>query len=106
MYPAYFLDMNKENMKTLLYEIRYYLAATLLVILLLPDKTDTLKPDNGKDPNSVLTHRRGQNQAVDNLSAKRTSQTVPTFLPEKDTKDTNAQSEKKTKNLYPWPNRY
>lgn len=91
-------------MKSLLYEIRYYLAATLLVILLLPDETDTLKPVNGKDPNSVLTHRRGQNQAV--LSTKRTSQAVPTFLPEKDTKDTNAQSEKKTKNLYPWPNRY
>jgi hypothetical protein len=96
-------------MKTLLYETRYYLFVTLLVILLLPDKTETpKKPDTGADINPISTLRNDPHQITDENKhpLKRTSQSVQRFFPDKETKSTETKSEKKTKDLFPEPNRY
>jgi hypothetical protein len=96
-------------MKTLLYEIRYYLAATLLVIFLLPDKTEPpKKPDENVKVNQVSTIRNNLNRPVDTYDrqAKKTSQKAQPLHSEKKTKNNETDHKEKVGDLFPEPNRY
>lgn len=93
-------------MKTLLYEIRYYLAATLLVIFLLPDKTEPHKKPNEKvKVNQVSTIRNNLNRSVDTYrQAEKKSQTAQHS--EKKTKNNETDHKENVEDLFPEPNRY
>ena len=96
-------------MKNLLYEIRYYLAATLMVILLLPDETETGQNTAGHaNAKPVSTVLNGPNNSADNSNrpAKNLPQSSRAFFSEKETKKTEAHGEKNTKDLYPKANQY
>lgn len=93
-------------MRTLLYEIRYYLFATLLVIFLIPEKKET--PDNQDsktqlNPISTIRNERNHNSE---RQTKTQEESAHPLLPKKETNKTESSNEKQSKELYPAPNRY
>lgn len=96
-------------MKILLYEIRYYLAATLLVIMLLPDRPETSKiTDASANMSPVSTASNDPHRPADISESRREKDSQParSFFIEKEIKKTETNNEKKIKNLYPEANRY
>lgn len=96
-------------MKTLLYEIRYYLAATVLVLLLVPDhEKATLTQETHETVKPISTIRKNQVKypVYSRVGLDRELDIEFQILLEEEMKKNNKDPEKHIDDLFPKPNRY
>ncbi|KAB2880756.1 hypothetical protein F9K33_04175 [bacterium] len=95
-------------MKTLLYEIRYYLIATLLVIWLVPDhgKAPVVQERKSAKPFSTIRKDQIKYPAYLRVGPDREWDTEFQLLLEEEMKKEKKDFERDSHDLFPEPNRY